>query len=281
MELSEGFLNLEKKTAKTHNKKSSAILPKEVSDKVKYMIYEKKDDQFEDEKADKKKISLSNFKDLCENSNFIIEKWGQELYSIFKGICLFGDPFNNMVMKNTKWTKFLREANLIKDEKRDGKFSLEHSLDSGYGLKINDIDVIFFKISLLGDPNSKLNQSTLTTTSNLNNTKKVVNVLNLNDGKSIEWLKNDKRGSIINSGSKIDYNTFINSIDIISNLIFPNKPIQKAIEHIMVNNILPLEKKFNAKQGESQIDYLRDKQNNPELVYYNIKHNLYNNIYLI
>jgi len=43
MELSDGFLNIEKKTSKTHNKKTSVILPKEISDKVKFMIYDKKD----------------------------------------------------------------------------------------------------------------------------------------------------------------------------------------------------------------------------------------------
>ena len=209
--------------------------------------------------------TTSTFKDLCENSHYILEKWSQELNSIFKAICLFGDPFNNMMMKNTKWTKFLRESSLIKDEKRDTKFSLENSLESSYGLKLNDIDTIFFKISLLGDPNSKLNQTTLTTNSQATNVN-VVNVLNSNAGKNITWIKSNKKNAIINSGSKIDFNSFISAIEIIAGLIFPNKPIQKAIDHIMINNILPLEKKFNTKIGESQIDYLRDKQNNPELV---------------
>jgi hypothetical protein len=43
MELSEGFLSIEKKTAKTHNKKTSVILPKEIADRVKYMLFDKKD----------------------------------------------------------------------------------------------------------------------------------------------------------------------------------------------------------------------------------------------
>ncbi len=46
MELSEGFLNLEKKTSKTHNKKTSMILPKEIADKVKFMLYDKKDNTY-------------------------------------------------------------------------------------------------------------------------------------------------------------------------------------------------------------------------------------------
>ncbi len=193
---------------------------------------------------------MSNFKDICENSIYIIEKWGQELNSIFKAICLFGDPFNNMMMKNTKFTKFLREAGLIK-EQRENKFSLEGSMDSSsnYGLKINDIDVIFFKISMLGD-STKLNQSTISNNQQSNNPN-VINVLNSNKGNGITWVKNEKRGSVVNSGSRIDYNTFINGIEIIAGLIFPNKPILQAIEHIV--NILPLDKKFNTKVGEMQI----------------------------
>lgn len=194
-----------------------------------------------------------------------MEKWGQELNSIFKAICLFGDPFNNMMMKNTKFTKLLREAGLIKEAK-EGKFSLDTSIESNYnyGLKINDVDVIFFKISLL-TPNQKLGQSTISTSNQVNNLN-VVNVLNSNSGKSVTWVKNEKKGSIVNSGSKIDFNTFINAIEIVAGQVFPNKPILHAIEQIVVNHILPLEKKFNSKGGESQIDFLRDKQNSPELV---------------
>ncbi len=166
-------------------------------------------------------------------------------------------------MKNTKFTKFLREAGLIK-EQRESKFSLEKSMDSNYGLKINDIDVIFFKISMLGD-SIKPNQSTISNNQQTNNPN-VINVLNSNKGNGITWVKNEKKGSVVNSGSMIDFNTFINAIEIIAGLIIHNKPILQAIEYIVVNNILPLDKKFNTKVGEMQIDYLRDKQNNPDLV---------------
>lgn len=40
MELSDGFLTIQQKTSKTHNRRTSAIIPKEISDKVKYNIFE-------------------------------------------------------------------------------------------------------------------------------------------------------------------------------------------------------------------------------------------------
>ena len=40
MELSNGFLNLELKTSKTHNKHNSLIIPREIMEKINFNIFE-------------------------------------------------------------------------------------------------------------------------------------------------------------------------------------------------------------------------------------------------
>jgi hypothetical protein len=101
---------------------------------------------------------------------------------------------------------------------------------SGLGVKMNEIDIIFFKLTS--------------------------NVI-LQDGAVNVSIVEGKKTTGVNSYAKIDYLTFINSIEMIANHVKDNNTLS-AIDNIVKNNIIPLIKKFISKTNELSISQLED-----------------------
>ena len=231
MELSTGFQTFELKTNKTHNRKNAKLVPTEIIEKVKFNVFDnpqpvkyllnKDIDLEEGKEADninnqsrsiiskyRKSISGVSEKLTFDNSPFIQENWGNELFNIFKYYCSFGEPLNTQFMKNTKWTKFLREAGLIRTNTKDNSMNISKNISvdnsSDFGLKFNEIDAIFFKI--ISNTNNSNNNT------NLNNSVYFRDTISMNSSVYLNKDSNIKK-NVVNSNVKMDFNTFINLLE--------------------------------------------------------------------
>ena len=231
IELSEGFLNIQKKTNKTHNDKQSIIIQQDLLDKINMEL----NGEINEETNNNKSTFQSNFKKFenyePEYSNYINEIYGNHLLNIFKGMCNFGDQFNYKNMKSKSFMKFLKDSNLVKIKD-----------NNNFGLKLNEIDTLFIKLSLI---NENLKNPTI---------KK----------------SNEKRTTVNNSKANINFETFLIGIEIISKLIYPNLETKEAIDKIINENIFPntlnninIEK---IKEIEDKIENLKDLQSSEDFI---------------
>lgn len=285
MELSTGFQTFELKTNKTHNRKNAKLVPTEIIEKVKFNVFDnpqpvkyllnKDIDLEEGKEADninnqsrsiiskyRKSISGVSEKLTFDNSPFIQENWGNELFNIFKYYCSFGEPLNTQFMKNTKWTKFLREAGLIRTNTKDNSMNISKNISvdnsSDFGLKFNEIDAIFFKI--ISNTNNSNNNT------NLNNSVYFRDTISMNSSVYLNKDSNIKK-NVVNSNVKMDFNTFINLLEVTCLLIFRNKSAKDAITFIITNHILPLKQNLSIKNDSSvHVNFLLEKQTSPQLV---------------
>lgn len=124
MELSEGFLNLEKKTMKTHSQRTATLIPAHMLNNLK-LIYSEKlfnnernsllnnpDDDRKNNFANNIRLA-NNYKEICEFTGYIMENWGDELHAIYKGYCSYGDYLNTKYMTSKKFFKFLNDCKLL------------------------------------------------------------------------------------------------------------------------------------------------------------------------
>ena len=159
IELSEGFLNIQKKTNKTHNDKQSIIIQQELLDRISDELNEENTNE---ENNNNQSVFQSNIKKFenyePEYSNYINEIYGNHLLNIFKGMCNFGDQFNYKNMKSKSFMKFLKDSGLIKLKE-----------NNNFGLEMSVIDTLFIKLSLL-NPNLKINEKE-NTINTVNNSK--------------------------------------------------------------------------------------------------------------
>jgi len=230
MELSIGFQRLMEKSLKTNTKKNSILITKEILEKVNTQIYEKKEEEEKANASQDNEIQLTGFKNTfskfqgkvkdsiynnIEHYNYITEKYGKDLFIIFKYYCSFGDAMNTEYLKASNFTKLYKEANLIYNNNQN---------NSEYGIKFNDFDVIMVKI--VGADN------------NSNHIKKN------------------------NNAVKIDFQIFINSIEVISKIIFENHvQIQEKIDMIVEKNLLPLSKNIkNNYKNQINFDIMKKKE---------------------
>lgn len=140
IELSEGFLNLEKKTMKTHSKKTATLIPQSVLNNLKLIYSDKlincerssllsgRDE--ERKQAYQSNIRLAtNYKEICEFTQYINENWGDELINIFKGYCAYGDYLNTKFMTSKKFFKFLNDCKLL---------DISYGLGANFNLSMNE-----------------------------------------------------------------------------------------------------------------------------------------------
>ena len=173
-------------------------------------------------------------------------------------------------MKNPKFTKLLRDAGLIIDSRH--KSSIKPLISDRYdpndtrrtmavGIKLNDIDPLFFKLANYNNANIEAQEKSLV------DKKKKGMIVGMYYRKELGNYEDfySKR-NIINSGAKIDFSTFVNSIEVLAALIFPNENSTDAIDKV-VGNILSLSNVHENKNNlELQIEYLKLKDERSDLV---------------
>ena len=303
MELSKGFNNIQQKTSKTNSYKFSFILNKELSNKIKAEIennlneikkqnnnnLEKRDDYENIQRQKKLKLSIkNNFKNIFEHNNYITDRYGAKLSDLFKNYCCFGDPLNTTWMKSNKFSKLLKDANLlILNNNTNHNTNFPKQYKETKGIPVNDIDVFFIKLS---SSNNSHNQNSNSSTnffgslqlrdlsmntyiSNGTNTNK--NTLNLTRSSYSSSLSPNKikdfqkRNNISNTNSaKIDFIGFINAIEIISLNIYPEKNEFDAMDLIVTKHLFPLLNNFDykSKYSEKYSILYHEKSNNFEYV---------------
>lgn len=169
-------------------------------------------------------------------------------------------------MKITKFNKFLKEAGLIKSPKTityrnqytyiNPNFTIDNNSD--YGIKTNEIDSIFIKISNKQGSSDNIGKSIRESMSFNNQTNT-----------SFKTNESQIKGNSINANSKVDFNIFINLIEYICTIIFPNKDQKESLTFLIINHILPLSQ--NIKNNfHNQLEFLLEKQSKPEIVIYNL-----------
>jgi len=174
-------------------------------------------------------------------------------------------------MKNPKFTKLLRDAGLIIDskhknsikpqvtEKKDENSNTKYLVQ--VGLKLNDIDPIFFKLIYYQQ--------------SLDRNKEELEMGKEKGNMQIGMYYRKEYGNfddfyakrnVINSGAQIDFNMFINSIEVIAALILPNESTNQGIDKV-VDNILRVGNLHENKNSlDPQIEYLKLKDEKTELV---------------
>jgi len=345
MEFSKGFLNIQQKTSKTNSYKSSFIVSKDISDKIKSEIENKineikKENNIDLEKRDdyeniqrQKKLRLSiknNFKNIFEHGNYIVDRYGAKLSDLFKNYCCFGDPLNTTWMKSNKFSKLLKDANLLilnsnntavnnnnnnpntsvaaaeslatnlnknssntnnnnnnKSSSSKNKNSNNNKEKEQRGILVNDIDVIFIKLSCanslnIGNNNANtsaygsnfrdmsmntyISLGTIANRNSLNMTRS-----SFSSSQSPNKIQTFKKSVYsITNNAKIDFNGFVFAIEIISLNIFPEKNEYEAIDIIVTQHLLPLLKNFNHKNkySDKYSILFQEKSNNFEYVFF-------------
>ncbi len=124
IELSEGFLNLEKKTMKTHSKRTATLIPQNMLNNLKLIYSDKlmncdrssilagKDEERKQTYQNNIRLA-TNYREICEFNQYIMQNWGEQLFAIFKGYCAYGDYLNTKYMTSKKFFKFLNDCKLL------------------------------------------------------------------------------------------------------------------------------------------------------------------------
>ena len=236
IEESEGFGNFTKINNINRNYKTSSIIPPNFS--IKFISKNEKEENKENNN-DEIDINIDNYEKIDINKNietyqpkyinYINEKYGKDLLSLYKTLVNFGDQFNFHYMKSKAFYKFLFDSNLIKHKQNN------------FGLKINDVDIFFIKMCIL-----------------MKNNEKLLNKKNNNNSSTINV-----------SYGEIDYPTFIISIEILSRFLFSNIPPKEAIdtliiEYLLNNNEIIKSNKIN--EIDKKIENLKELQNNEDII---------------
>ena len=185
---------------------------------------------------DKSKLDNKNgnghIQETCIHSNYIIEKYGNELNCIFNNYCKFGESLNSKYIKSSSFMKLLRDVGLlIKDNKND------------FGLKINFLDKIIIKVA-----------------TNSNNNKS--NYDNINPSNNENQSNIFKKYSPSSLNLKIDFSGFICSIEYITSLLYPNQTnFIESLDNLINKFFIPLNKISIIKNNLPN-----EKENSPTLV---------------
>ena len=122
-----------------------------------------------------------------------------------------------------------------------------------FGLKMNEVDTLFVKLSLL---NSSLNSNEET-----ENPEQSEN--------DLEIIANCRRKTKKNVQAKIEFETFLIGIEIIAKVIYQNLPSKEAIDKVINEHIFPnLGAAYGAKIKaiEDKIDLLKELQTNEDYI---------------
>lgn len=196
-------------------------------------LINKTNSKFFDRSKSVTKISVGRVHDECHHTSYIIEKYGNELKSIFNNYCNTDEIISSQ-MNSSNIIKLFRDAGLLK---------LNSEIKKNFGIKINVIDIILFKVATNNN-----NQSNL----DLNNTNNL--------------FKPGKRRSQTNSNIKIDFIGFICSIEMIANFLYSKSTnLIESIDNLIDSFILPLNR-IAAKKNTTNLTLLNEMRNNSELV---------------
>ncbi|KAL4460259.1 hypothetical protein ABPG74_000010 [Tetrahymena malaccensis] len=156
----------------------------------------------------------------------LIDQFSDRLLTIFQSYCSFGDAMNTQWMKSSKYTKLMREANIININSIQNQGSVmqnQNSLqacseDNNRYLTGCDIDLIFIKASKKrsAQTNNQSSQSDL------------------------------NKQDTIKQQQRLDFEQFLVSLEMVAQKLYKEISLCEGLSQLLQNNILPvLEKEVN------------------------------------
>ena len=213
-------------------------------------------------------IYHNNYFDLCEYTDYIMQKYGKDLKKIFIGICQFGDISNRTLMKNKSFYQMLNDAKLIKNKENENYYQQiildnnENYIPPFYLLKVIELDDIFIKLSNLpiikNSTNYKVKNNIFGKKNyfSYNNifTNNEFNKSTINSYYNIKNLFNFKRSFSDYKKKKInytyiDFNSFIIGIEILSKIIYNNLKARESIDYLIQQNLFKFLGKYVEKHN--------------------------------
>lgn len=278
IDLSQGFIDLQKKTNKTRNKHSLSFLyqenppisneliksntvinanslqlnqcfPLKFTDNNTRISSENivVGRSFNDSNTSNK-ISLliyhNNLKDLCFNTEYINSHYGDELLKVFVALSQYGNTtFNRKRLNSKQFFKMLLDCSLVNCNKENVLLSSNYA-DDYYRLEPNDVDTIFIKLCNIPayETSSSSNQVQSSSMSLSIDASFLNTSAYLNNGTFLQTSLNQEskyHKAPINSSMSIGFDCFIISIEILAQIAYPHKPIKEGIDYLMKALILP------------------------------------------
>ena len=205
MELSEGFANIEKKTNRPYTAKTFLLPHDYLAEKVTYSDTDKMRQEFP---------QTNIIPELPDNEG------GDQLLSVFKKYCSYGEPLNTSKLKSSRFMKMLKDCNLISDTYNPGEKKL----------KAVDADLIYAKVTAI-----KKSKETSIKSVMAPSTSKIVNAPYINSGTKI--LDSNKKKVV----RVMEYEEFIEAIKMAAAKIFGDMDTEQALDKLVKEYLLQLE----------------------------------------
>ena len=227
-------------------------------------------------------------------NNYISNSFGTELTEIFLYYALDTNKSNKEKMNLNNFNTFLEDAELLSKERKyknlkfdkcndiKNKYQEEYNIyenncnttennisfkkdnEMQNSLEKNIVEVIFYKVLNKDIILNKL-ENNIANISN-DNSGVITNIGNSsnisNPSNKITTCTNKNNKNLIISDCLLDYQDFINTIEIIANIIKNNFKTKDAINNIMNKNILPLYNNIIKKDIENLQNFYNEKNNN-------------------
>ncbi|EAR83293.2 hypothetical protein TTHERM_00992940 (macronuclear) [Tetrahymena thermophila SB210] len=167
----------------------------------------------------------------CVENIQLIDQFSDRLLTIFQSYCSFGDAMNTQWMKSSKYTKLMREANIININTIQNQGSVmqnQNSLqacseDNNRYLTGCDIDLIFIKAS------------------------KKRSAQTFNQASQSDLNKQDT----IKQQQRLDFEQFLVSLEMVAQKLYKEISLQEGLSQLLQNNILPvLEREVNSNDNK-------------------------------
>jgi len=271
IELSKGFLNIPKENSKNHNKdnitltninmnntlinkvNSSCLLKTNTMSIIKdnnekdFIIgrsFMPNNDINEDDLIN----YHNNYLDLVKFTDYIKEKYGDDLKKIFTGLCSYGDISNRKTMKNSAFHNMLNYCQLIKNP--DSIYFYEENKNNGiikpnYLLSKNEVDIIFTKLANLSfenENNENINLRTSIIPNNNNNSNNKLLTINNTLNETINPKLNNT--IVKKNNNYIIFDGFIICQEILSRICFRKYNTKESIDILITQNIFKGSSKF-------------------------------------
>ncbi len=271
IELSKGFLNIPKENSKNHNKDNITLSNRNVNNLITkvnsscllktntmsimkdnnekdFIIgrsFKPNDDINEDDLIN----YHNNYLDLVKFTDYIKERYGDDLKKIFTGLCSYGNISNRKTMKNSAFHNMLNYCQLINNPY--SIYFYEENKNNGiikpsYLLSKNEVDIIFTKLANLSFENENNENINLRTSiipnhnNNYSNNKLLTLNNNLNDSINPKLCS-----SILKKNTNyIIFDGFIICQEILSRICFRKYNTKEAIDLLITQNIFKGTSKF-------------------------------------
>ncbi len=275
MELSNGFVNLEKKTNRPHTARTSllpsdAIIMKVMQEKGQEPRTEERPAPVESESKSgepgpdvpAERASNENIEPGKEGpAGDAIEKYREQLRSIFQKYCAYGEPMNTTRLKSSKFLKLLRDCGLVSGQ----SFSASQSRSGSAGrlLKQVDADLIYTKVTGIKLPTDALQSASPSAAgmsimmSTMGGGSKFLPERSGSPEHSGRQLLdfNGKRtgglppGSV--AGRMMDFDQFITAIEMVVQKMMPEGDPAEGFAQIVEECLLPLDRGMTSERAVS------------------------------